>query len=98
MYNLSSLHFNSMCVVICGNDNNHLTSACMCLFLVCVCVPVPVSVCVTVGPCACISVCARVCSLLKDLYQVKVFQTSLPPEEANLSEVIAKEIEVRVPN
>ena len=39
-------------------------------------------------------VCAHMCSLLKDLYQVKVFQMSLPPEEANLSEVVAKEIEV----
>ena len=45
-------------------------------------------------------VCIRACvctytrSLLKDLYKVKVFQNTLSPEEANLSEVIATEIEV----
>ena len=72
----------------------------MYVFVPCVCVRpcARMCVCVSVGPCPCICVCARVCSLLKDLYQVKVFQTSLPPEEANLSDVIVKEIEVRVPD
>ena len=45
--------------------------------------------------CAFVRVCTHICSLLKDLYKVKVFQNSLSPEEANLSEVIATEIEVR---
>ena len=65
-------------------------SLCSC---VCVCVHVRLYVC----PYPCMCVCAHMCSLLKDLYQVKVFQMSLPPEEANLSEVVAKEIEVWLP-
>ena len=43
--------------------------------------------------CVCVCVCCA-CSLLKDLYQVKVFQAVLPPEETNLPELIVKEVEV----
>ena len=67
----------------------------MCVLCVCACV-VCVCVCV-VCVCACVvcCVCPRVwCRLLKDLYKVKVFQRSLSPEKADLSEVVAKEIEV----